>query len=85
MKRASPYWKASPESARIEGHFPDPSDADKEADVEARLAQGYEELVNQLLYRLDDTSFLPSDLNRRHIVSLKQTVRCSFGCKATNG
>lgn len=67
-KGRRPYWKASPESAtRIDGHFADPNDAAKEAEVETRLAFEYEEPVNRFLFSLGDPSYVPSDLHRRQL------------------
>lgn len=67
-KGRKPYWKASPESAtRIDGHFADPRDADKEAEMEGRLAREYEEPVNQLLSRLADPSFTLTNLQRTQL------------------
>jgi hypothetical protein len=64
----APYWKASPETATmIEGHFADPGDEAKEAELEERLAREYENPVNEFLVCLDDPSFLPSDLNLRQL------------------
>src|SRR5271157_5845302 len=67
-KGRAPYWKASPESAtRIDGHFSDPRDAEKEAALEAQLAREYEEPVNQFLFRLGDSSLLLTDVYRAQL------------------
>jgi hypothetical protein len=67
-KGRAPYRKASPESAtRIDGHFADPGDAEKESQLEARLAREYEEPVNQFLFSLGDPSFALTELHRRQL------------------
>jgi hypothetical protein len=67
-KSRTPYPKASPRTAtRIDGHFAHPEDAAKEEELETRLAAEFEECVNQFLSRLDDPSFVPTDLQRRQL------------------
>ena len=50
QKGRPPYARASPKSAtRWDGHFADPANAAKEAEVEARLQQEFENPVNEFI------------------------------------
>src|ERR1700730_5777484 len=50
QKGRPPYGRAAPKSAtRWDGHFADPANATKEAEVEARLQREFEDPVNQFI------------------------------------
>ena len=69
-KGRPPYRKASPRTAtRIDGHFSDPENVAKEAELEARLNREFEEPVNSFLFEIADASFVPTDIRRRQLTS----------------
>ena len=67
-KGRRPYPKAPPRSAtRIDGHFSDPENASKEAELETRLNRDFEEPVNRFLFEITDPSFVLNDTRRRQL------------------
>lgn len=67
-KGKPPRWNASPKTAtRIDGHLADPDNAANEEILERRLAQEFEEPVNQFLFRIGQTGFQASDKQRRQL------------------
>jgi hypothetical protein len=67
-KGKSPYWKASPRTAtRIDGHFEDPDDAAKEAELEVRLNREFEEPVNSFLFEIANPGFVATDARRKQL------------------
>src|SRR5581483_4824967 len=67
-KDRRPYWKASPRTAtRIDGHFSDPEDAAKEAELETRLNRDFEEPVNSFLFEITNPGFVPTAARRRQL------------------
>ena len=68
QKGRPPYCKASPRTAtRIDGHFSDPEDATKEAELENRLNREFEEPVNSFLFEISDPAFVPAVARRRQL------------------
>jgi len=67
-KGRTPYWKASPRTAaRIDGHFTDPEDIEKEAELETRLNREFEEPVNSFLFEISQSGFRSTDARRRQL------------------
>jgi hypothetical protein len=57
-KGRAPWWKASPGRATAwEGHFADPDNKAKEAEIELRLKQEFEDPVNDFLESIGKPSF----------------------------
>jgi len=74
-KGRRPYPKASPRTAtRIGGHFSDPEDAAKEAELETRLNREFEEPVNSFLFEITDPAFVPTDARRRRLTFYVQVL-----------
>ena len=57
-KGRAPWWKASPKTATAwEGHFADPDNKAREAEIELRLKQEFEDPVNDFLESIGKPSF----------------------------
>lgn len=58
QKGLAPWWKASPKTAtRWEGHFADPSNKEKEVELERKLKQEYEDPVNEFIEIIEYPTF----------------------------
>jgi hypothetical protein len=69
-----PHWKASPHTAtRIDGHFTDPGDAAKEAELENRLNTEFEDPVNLFLADIGTPGFQLTE-SRRRLLTLYVTL-----------
>jgi hypothetical protein len=54
QKGLSPWWKASPKTATAwNGHFADPTCAEKEEQLELRLKREFEDPVNEFIEGID--------------------------------
>ena len=61
-----PYGRAAPKTAtRWDGHFADPANATKEAELEARLQREFEEPVNQFIDLIGYRTFVFTPTNIR--------------------
>jgi hypothetical protein len=75
-KSRSPFWKASPEKATVvDGVYADPRDSAKEAELEQRLNQEFEDPVHQFIHQAGYRTFVPS---RVHIQQLTAYVSLLF-------
>jgi hypothetical protein len=66
QKGKSPYGRAAPKTAtRWDGHFADPANAAKEAQLEAELERRFEHPVNQFIDMIGYRTFVlqPSQIN----------------------
>ncbi len=62
------FKKASPATATcIDHHFSHPDDATKEAEIERRLNQEFEDPVNNFLFEITNPGFVPTDERRRQL------------------
>lgn len=76
QKGLPPWGEASPKSAtRLDGHFSDPRDAAKEAELELRLKCEFEDPVNQILPLVGYRTFA---LDRPHIRQLTGYITMLF-------
>ncbi len=75
-KGRKPYGKASPDSATVvEGIYSDPRDAEKEAELEQRLNQEFEDPVHQFIHQAGFRTFVPSTA---HIKKLTAYITLLF-------
>ena len=59
QKGQPPYGRATPKAAtRCDGHFADPTNSAKESELEERLAQEFEDPVNQFIDMLGYRTFV---------------------------
>ncbi len=67
-RNRAPYPKATPKTATvIDRHFADPDDAQKEEQLETRLAREFEEPVNKFLFRIGNPDFALTNEHRRQL------------------
>jgi hypothetical protein len=67
-KERAPFIGASPRTAtRVEGHFTDPANAEREAELETRLNQEFENPVHLFLPQLQYRTFPMSRLHVRQL------------------
>jgi hypothetical protein len=67
-KDREPWWKASPRTAtRVSGHFADPEDSEREAKLEMRLNDEFENPVHCFIDQMRYRTFVLSRLHIRHL------------------
>jgi hypothetical protein len=75
MKRTGRRKGGSPKSAtRIDKHFDDPEDEAREALIEARLNEEFENPVNAFIGQLGSPDFVASDLRRKQLAFYVQLL-----------